>query len=314
MTYDPQVRAFLDKLAKANVRPTCTLTPEQLRRGLKRNTLASQEAIAQVEDKLIAGAEGQIAIRIYRPKKGETLPILLFFHGGGFVMGDLDSHDDLCRKLANGAGCLVVAVDYRLAPEHRFPAAPEDCYAALCWVAANAAHLGGDDRRIAVCGDSAGGSLATIVALMSKERAGPKLLFQLLYYPGTDLRIEAHKDDEEHNSAYFDKRTLDWFNEMYVSSEADRLNPLGSPILANDVRGLPPALIIVAQYDPLRTDGEHYAHKLRDKGVAVQVSYYEGMLHNFLTFNPPFEQAKKAIKEGVNALREAFWGASHSSG
>lgn len=306
MPYDPQVQAYLDRLMSMQARPTYTLTPEQLRRSLKRNTPPSHEPIAQVEDRIIPRLEGDIPIRIYKPRQDGPLPVLLFFHGGGFVMGDLDSHDHLCRRLANGAGCLVVAVDYRLAPEHKFPAAPEDCFSATRWIAANATAIGGDDRRIAVCGDSAGGSLATIVALMARDRGGPLLLFQVLFYPGSDLRIESHSNDEDHNSPFFDKETLDWFNALYINDESDRLNPLGSPILASSLEGLPPALIIVAEYDPLRSDGERYAQRLRDAGVAVRLSYYQGMMHSFLTVNAPFEQAQKALEEATGALRVVF--------
>jgi acetyl esterase len=311
MPYDPQVQDYLNSLARAHTRPTHMLTPEQLRRGLKRNTRASNEPIAQVEDKVIPGPAGDIPIRIYRSRVGEQLPMLLFFHGGGFVMGDLDSHDDLCRRLANGVHCLVVAVAYRLAPEHTFPAAPEDCFAATCWIAEHAATIGGDRQRIAVCGDSAGGSLATIVALMARDRGGPEMIAQVLFYPGTDLRSESHYSDESHNSPFFDKKTLDWFNEFYIKNEADRLNPLGSPLLAADLRSLPPALIIVAEYDPLRTDGERYAQRLRDAHVPVTLSHYPGMIHSFLTIQPPFAQAQKALAEATDALRTAFLPTEH---
>ena len=240
MPYDPQVQAYLDRLMSMQARPTYTLTPEQLRRGLKRNTPPPHEPIAYVEDRIIPQLENDIPIRIYKPRQDGLLPVLLFFHGGGVVMGDLDSHDHLCRRLANGAGCLVVAVDYRLAPEHKFPAAPEDCFNATRWVAANATAIGGDGRRIAVCGDSAGGSLA--------------------------------------------------------------------PILASSLEGLPPALIIVAEYDPLRSDGERYAQRLQDAGVAVRLSHYQGMIHSFLTINAPFEQAQKALEETIDALRVVFFG------
>jgi acetyl esterase len=310
MTYDPQVQAYLEQLANMPARPTRTLTVEQLRRGLKRTTPPSNEPIGQVEDKHIPGTGGDIPIRIYRPytaRQAEILPVLLFFHGGGFVMGNLDSHDNLCRRLANGAGCLLVAVDYRLAPEHKFPAAPQDCFSATCWVASNARSIGGDEQRIAVCGDSAGGSLATIVVLMARDHSGPALLLQVLFYPGTDLRIDSHSNDEEDNSPFFDKETLDWFNALYIRNEADRLNPLGSPLLAASLAGLPPALIIVAQYDPLRTDGERYAQRLRDEGVAVTLSHYEGMIHSFLTINAPFEQAQRAVEQASRALRTAFF-------
>jgi acetyl esterase len=210
----------------------------------------------------------------------------------------------LCRRLTNLTKCIVVSVDYRLAPEHPFPAAPEDCYAATQWVATHAAQFQGDAARIAVGGDSCGGNLATVVALMARDQGGPKLVFQLLMFPGTNFRLNTASMEELGEGYNVTKAQMIWIRNSYVPNEADWTNPLASPLLAPDVSGLPPALIITAEYDPLRDEGEAYGKRLQEAGVPTKVSRYDGMIHDFPDL---FEEpGKQALAEIASALQAAF--------
>ncbi len=261
--------------------------------------------IRHIQDRSIPGPAGSIPVRVYRPSDEAKLPIVVYYHGGGFTFGDLDTHDRLCRILSNRSGATVVSVAYRLAPEHVFPAAVEDAYAALEWAARKGGEISGDPSRIAVAGDSAGGNLAAVVALKSRDLNGPKIVLQVLYYPTinmTDLHTKSWEDFE----GYVLTRALARFNySQYVPVSADRSLPYASPILAPDHRGLPPALIITAGFDPLRDSGEAYARKLADAGVPTHLSRYEGVVHGFLSF-PFVRKADRAIDESAVALREAF--------
>jgi len=262
--------------------------------------------ILHVEDRSIPGPAGIIPVRVYRPSDESKLPIVVYYHGGGFTWGDLDTHDNLCRKLSNRSGAIVVSVAYRLAPEHPFPAAVEDSYAALEWVAQNGAEISGDPGRIAVAGDSAGGNLAAVTAMKSRELEGPKIALQVLFYPGTNMADLHTKSMEEFGEGYFFTRAQIQFNtRQYVPAEADRSLPYASPLLAPDQRGLPPALIITAAFDPLRDSQEAFAQKLVDAGVATRRSRYDGVVHGFLSF-PFVRKADRAIDESAAALREAF--------
>ena len=262
--------------------------------------------ILHVEDRSIPGPLGSIPVRVYRPRDEAKLPIVVYYHGGGFTWGDLDTHDGLCRKLSNRSGAIVVSVAYRLAPEHVFPAAVEDAYAALEWVARNGAEIYGDPSRIAVAGDSAGGNLAAVTALKSRDRNGPKIVLQVLYYPGMNMADLRTKSMEDFAEGYFLTRAQIRFNQaQYVPVAADRSLPYASPLLAPDHRGLPPALIITAGFDPLRDSGEAYARKLADAGVPARLSRYEGVIHGFLSL-PFVRKADRAIDESASALREAF--------
>jgi acetyl esterase len=276
MPLDAQVQAFLEEQAALQLPPFAALTPEQVRAGIAAQVAAERaqnppEPVARVEERTIPGPAGAIPVRIYTPEGTGPFPVLVFFHGGGWVICTLDTHDGLCRALANGAGCVVVSVDYRLAPEHTFPAAPEDCFAATQWVAAHAGELQGDRARLAVGGDSAGGNLTAVVAQMARERGGPALAFQLLIYPAVDLRPDAgYASMQENALGYFlDKPSMDWFAGHYLRGEADRTHVLASPMLAADLRGLPPALVTTAEFDPLRDEGEAYARRLVEAGARL---------------------------------------------
>ena len=306
---DPQAEALLQQMAQMNLPPLHTLTPTQARermRGLAA-LCAAPEAVANVENLRIPGPGGSIPVRIYTPRGDGPFPILVFFHGGGWVICDLDTHDNLCRSLTNRACCVVVSVDYRLAPEHKFPAAVEDAYAATQWVANNAHRINGDPARIAVGGDSAGGNLATVVAIMARDQDGPGLIYQLLIYPPTDVssaNTDSHRNCED--GYFLAKGDGEWFCEQYLNCAADRLNPLVSPLLAPDLGGLPPALVITAEFDALRDEGESYAKRLKKAGVSVKCTRYKGMIHGFMGMDGLLSQARTGIEEASAALREAF--------
>ncbi|WP_328403326.1 alpha/beta hydrolase [Nocardia sp. NBC_00403] len=303
----PQVQAYLDRLAGFNFGELHTFTPEQAREGLRRQIplLGEPEPVAQINNRTIPGPIGPIPIRIYTPSGDAPFPVLVFFHGGGFMLGNLDTHDGLSRSLANGAECIVVSVDYPLSPEHKFPAAPEACFAATKWVADNAASFGGDADRIAVGGDSAGGNLATVVAQMARDNGGPALTFQLLIYPDVDFR-RTNFTIREYAGKYgnVSRDTQHWFMDNYLNNEEEKLDPRVSPLLAPDLSGLPAALIVTAQADALRDEGEQYGHRLEAAGVPATVSRYTGMIHEFVRH--PFDDSKQARIDAAAALEKAF--------
>jgi acetyl esterase len=307
MPLDPQAQAFLDQMVSLRAPQLHTLSPEDARKAfdmLAQLSGLKPEAVAKVEDRLIPGPGGQIPVRFYTPQGRAPFPVLVFFHGGGFVIGSIEFYDEFCRALTNGAGCIVMSVGYRLAPEHKFPAAVEDCYVATKWVAVNAKAMGGDSMRIAAGGDSAGGNLAAVVALMARDKGTVPLVLQLLLYPATDLAHDTLSTQENANDYFLTRDDMFWFRSLYLSSDADRNNPYASPLRAQDLHGLPPALVITAEYDPLRDEGEAYATRLREAGVTVVCTRYNGMIHGFLSL--PFDQGKKGRQEVTAALRSAF--------
>lgn len=307
MPLDSQVQAYLERLAAFKLPPIHTLVPEQLRQGMRMQLaqLGAPEPIAHVADRMIPGPVAMLPIRIYTPEGSGPFPILVFFHGGGFVLGDLDTHDGICRCLANRACCLVVSVAYPLAPEHKFPAAPMACYAATQWVARYAAAFNGDASRIALGGDSAGGNLTAVVAQMARDQGGPALVFQLMIYPDTDFR-RATPSVEAYAGRYGNLTREDhaWFTNHYLNSLEEMEHPQASPLLAPSLRGLPPALIITAEYDTLRDEGERYGQRLKEAVVPVTVIRYYGMIHEFV--RQPFDQSKQALDECAAALQAAF--------
>jgi acetyl esterase len=306
MPLDPQVKALLDMtkglLSFSELSPDAARKQSSEMRALRN---AQPPAVAHVEDRRIPGPAGSIPTRIYTPSGNGPFPVLVYYHGGGFVIGDLESHDGVCRQLTNGAGCVTVAVDYRLAPEAKFPAAVDDCYAATRWVSEHAAQLNADPNRLAVGGDSAGGNLAAVISTMARDRKTPKIVFQLLIYPATDITCAApsHKTNTEYILTPADIR---WFMGHYLRSDDDRRNPLASPLFTASFKGLPPAMIITAEFDPLRDEGEDYGRKLREAGVPVQVSRYEGMVHGFISMSDMIDKGKAGIAEAAAALKTAF--------
>ncbi|WP_328388534.1 alpha/beta hydrolase [Nocardia sp. NBC_00416] len=303
----PQVQAYLERISRAGFAELHTFTPEQAREGLRRQIplLGEPEPVAAIEDRVISLAGHQVPIRIYTPAGVAPLPVLVFFHGGGFVVGDLDTHDGLCRSLANGAAAIVVSVGYPLAPEHKFPAAVDVCFAATQWVAGHADGFGADGNKIAVAGDSAGGNLAAVVTHMARDLGGPPLAFQLLIYPDTDFR-RSNVSIREFAGRYgnITRAGQHWFMDNYLRGDEEKLDPRVSPLLATDHSGLPPALVITAEYDALRDEGEEYAAALDRAGVPVEVRRYPGMIHEFMRH--PFEVSAAARSEAAAALRKAF--------
>jgi acetyl esterase len=262
--------------------------------------------VAAVKDLEVPGPAGGIPVRVYRPSEESDLPVLVYLHGGGWAICSIETHDVTCRELANGAGCVVVSVEYRLAPEHRFPAAVEDCYAALGWVAGHAASLGGDPARLAVGGDSAGGNLAAVVALLARERGGPRLCHQLLVYPITDHAFDTTSYRENAEGPLLTRETMRGFWGLYLAREEDGRNPLASPLRAPDLAGLPSAHVITAEYDPLRDEGEAYAKRLAAAGVPVVQRRYDGMIHGFFGFTAQIDRAGEAVADAARELRRGF--------
>jgi acetyl esterase len=262
----------------------------------------------EVKNITIPGPESELPAIYYRPSDASDLPILVFFHGGGYVIGSPTTHDAVCRHLCVLARCIVISVDYRLAPEHKFPAAPQDAYAATCWVVENAASLGGDPANVAVGGDSAGGNLSAGVCLAAKNAGGPNLVYQLLIYPGTDM-TESFPSHKSFGQNYLLTASLiGWFHKNYMDPESDLTNWQASPLHASDHSGLPPAFVLTAGFDPLQDEGKAYAEKLKVAGVDVTYSHYEGMLHGFITQPGLLDKAIDAINECAELLRSAFKG------
>ena len=311
MALDPQVEIILGLAKKANLPEIWQLTPDQGREQYltRVNKMKFSEPIFRTEDRRIAGPGSDLPIRIYTPreiKTAEKLPVLTWFHGGGFVIGSLETHDSVCRMLANQADCIVVAVDYRLAPESKFPAAVEDCQAALKWVALHAVEFGGDASCIAVGGDSAGANLATVIAILARDAAHPKLAFQLLIYPCTAPEPETASHHKFKEGYVLTRNSITWFYRQYLRTGKDVNDFRFAPLLLDDLSELPPSLIIVAGFDPLRDEGVEYARKLIEAGNRVRLSNYEGMVHGFYLMGGAVDAARRAVTESADAMREAF--------
>jgi acetyl esterase len=308
MPVDPQAQALLDQFAALGGQPLSSMSVPDARRAME--VLSSMRAapppIQSAVDRRIAGPAGEIPLRIYTPAAPAPLPLLVYFHGGGWVLGGIETHDGICRELANGAGCVVVSVDYRLAPEHKFPAAAEDCYAATHWAAAHAAELGADAKRLAVGGDSAGGNLAAVVPQMARDRGGPPIIFQLLIYPATDAAFDTPSYRDNADGYLLTTGDMRWFWNHYLNSAADAANAVASPLRAKHLTGLPAALVITAEFDPLRDEGEQYARRLEDAGVPARLTRYDGMIHGFFGMSSMMDKAKAAVQEACANLRLAF--------
>ena len=307
----PQVVAVLERAARSGLPLYSEVSPFVARRIYRdtRGALSlAPPPVAEARLLLMPGPDGPMALRAYRPqgaRKDEVLPALVYFHGGGWVIGDLDTHDVVCRQLANGARCAVFSVDYRLAPEYRFPACVDDCVAATRWIAAQAKTLAIDPSRIAVGGDSAGGNLATVVALAARE-AGPKLCFQLLVYPATDQRMGFPSIRNNGEGYLLTKKGMEYFRGHYLPQEKDWLDWRASPSLAESVAGLPPAYLLTAGFDPLVDEGRAYAERMTKEGVAVEYKEYEDMVHGFLLFGGALDTANAAVEGCSVALKKAF--------
>ena len=310
-TLHPQAKALLELIERNGLPPTHTLSPDEARRFYRERRSYTQPTppeVASVAELQADGPAGAIPVRLYRPRgsdAGTVLPLLVYFHGGGWVIGDLDTHDTLCRELANGAGCAVASVDYRLAPEHRFPAAVDDCIAATRWLRRHAGALQLDATRLAVGGDSAGGNLAAVVAIAARDAGDPPIRFQLLIYPATDMRRGAPSHTTNGQGYLLTRDTIAYFCGHYMG-EASEADWRASPLLREDLFGLPPALVITAGYDPLRDEGLAYAQRLSEAGnLATQVCF-ERQIHGFITMGRVIDEANDAVAISALKLRGAL--------
>jgi acetyl esterase len=307
MPLDPEAEAVLSVMGAVGEIDPFQLQPEQLRAAFAQMPgEASGPELPRVEMHEVPGPAGPIPVRVYTPPGDGPHPALVYFHGGGWVLCGLDTHDATCRELAVGAGCVVVSVDYRLAPEAKFPAAPEDCYAATVWTLKEAEHLGIDPRRIAVGGDSAGGNLAAVVSLLCRDRRGPELVHQLLIYPVTSHAFDTPSYQQNGKGYFLSAGMMRWFWHHYLPDEAEGANPLASPLRAEDLRGLPSATVLTAEYDPLRDEGRAYAERLEAAGVTTRYTNYPGVFHGFFAMTNEIPRARAAVDETCRALREAF--------
>jgi acetyl esterase len=309
MPVDPQIQALLDLRAKLPALHTLSVADARAQMTARDIPGLRRPEVASVVNRDMQGPGGSLRLRIYTPMGENPFPLMVFFHGSGFVVCDLDTHDGLCRNLCAGSGCVVVSVDYRLAPEHKFPAAPDDCLAATRWVAANASALGGDVGRIVVAGDSAGGNLAAVTALRARDEGGPKLIGQLLIYPVTDYFQPGTPSMTENAEGFgLTRDGMIWFWNHYVRSAGDGVHPHASPLRAATLAGLPPALVVTAQYDPLRDEGESYAEALAKAGVAVEMKRWDGMNHGFFFFPGIVDKATQAVDAACDWVRHVTRG------
>lgn len=308
MPLDPQAHRVIEAMAALNLKPVEESTPAEARESIRTRTaaLGPFPDVAAVVDHRVPVSGGEITVRAYSPDGPGPHPALVYYHGGGWVIGDLYTHDGLCRSITNAARCAVLSVDYRLAPESKYPVAVEDSYAALLWIVANAERLGIDRRRMAVGGDSAGGNLATVMALMARDRTGPRLALQVLIYPVTDHDLDTRSYRENATGYILTREGMRWFWNHYLASEAQGREPYASPLRAASLAGLPPALVITAEYDPLCDEGEAYAARLRDAGVPVTLTRYPGMFHGFVRLTNVLDKARTALDEIASSVQKAF--------
>lgn len=307
MPLHPEYQALLNQMNEAEGPALTEMSPtagREMYRAMQPE--APDLEVGQMEELSIPGPAGDIPIRIYSPKGVGPFPMTLMFHGGGWVIGDLVTADLQSREICNGAESIVISVDYRLSPEHKFPAAAEDCYAATKWASEHAEKLNGDKARIAVAGDSAGGNLAAVVSQMARDQSGPSIAFQLLVYPVTDGSSFTTPSYQQNADGYMlTTESMHWFWNHYAES-ADRLSPYASPMLADDLSQLPACFIMTAEFDPLRDEGEKYGKLLRDAGVPTSVKRYDGFIHGFFAHTRLIPATRGAMEEACLALREAF--------
>ncbi len=311
-TLDPDIKALLEEMKANNVPSFEELSIAEAREAARESseTLSgTKETVHQIYDtKIDLDDGGSIPVRVYIPNEGGNLPALVYYHGGGWVICDLDTHDNICRTLCKEAECVVVSVHYRHAPEYKFPTAVIDANTALKWVASQCSNLNIDRNRIAVGGDSAGGNLAAVVSILNRDEGRIPICFQLLVYPVTDLSYMDNQSYNHYETGYFlSKPMMEWFKGLYLKDDQDAYSTMASPLLAGDLSHLPPALVITAEFDPLRDEGELYARKLHDAGVNVQCTRYNGMLHPFWGMASVTSQATEAHLEAASSLKSVFY-------
>ena len=312
MPVHPVFREMLDQFGAQPPPDATGLTIQDQRKaadGMMPGLVALSEEgpeVAEVRDRVVPGPHGEFPVRVFTPEGTGPFPVYVYFHGGGWWMGNIAVTESECRHIVRDVGCVVVSVDYHLAPEHKFPIPVDDCYAATTWVVEHAAELAIDAERVAVGGGSAGGNLAAAVALMARDRSGPKLLLQVLDVPVTDSRMKTPSMEENAQGYLFTKEAAQQAWDCYLRGPDDARNPYASPAFAEDLSGLPPALVLTAEYDPLRDEGEEYGRRLQAAGVSATVSRYDGMIHGFTLFTKVLPAAREGRAEVIVALRRAF--------
>ena len=306
----PQIVKAIEIMRQIGMKPIESMSPEEARRQMEETAKSRKAAplpVARVENRTIPGPAGDIPIRLYWPEAAGTVPAIAYYHGGGHVIGSLDTHDLIARNLCHGAEALVMSVDYRMGPEHRFPAAVEDSFAALDWLHANAARLGADPERLGVHGDSAGGNLAAVVALMARDRGAPKLRLQSLVYPVADYTLSAASYETfAEGYGLLTRGAMQWFQRHYLRTPDDALDWRASPLKAASHAGTAPAIVIAAECDVLHDEGAAYAEALRRSGVPVEHREYPGMIHAFFGMAPGVDDAMNAQRAVAAAFRRAF--------
>ncbi|MDM5247896.1 alpha/beta hydrolase [Lysinibacillus sp. G4S2] len=303
---DPQAKVFLDTLKGRPSNSTLTVEENRAKNKELRKLAGPTESVAEVRDYMIPVEGGEIGLRIYKPEGEGLFPIFIYIHGGGWVLGDLETVDVPCRNIVNKANCIVVSVDYRLAPEHKFPTPLMDCYAAAKWVFEHAHELNGDSEKIAVGGDSAGGNLAAAVTMMARKSGEFNFVSQVLIYPVVDFSFNTDSYKENGKDYFLTYESMVWFSQAYLEKETDKGNIYAAPLLAEDLTKLPPALVITAEYDPLRDEGLAYAERLKSAGVPVTSTCYKGMIHGFFWMSGILEQGKEAVNEVATYLANNF--------
>ena len=312
MTLDPGAQRVLEMVANSGLPKYEDVDPATARTLYSKGRAVMQpdpQEVAETRDLSAPGPAGPIPLRLYRPigsSPEDVLPVLIYYHGGGFVIGDIETHDGVCRHLANASKCAVISVHYRLAPEHKFPAAVEDAFATAQWVADQERSLNLDTSRIAVGGDSAGGNLSTVVCLLARDAGQPKIAFQMLLYPGTDLSMSLPSQQRLAEGYLLTKYNQRWFLDHYTRSEEDKADWRASPLRAPSLKGLPPAYIMTAGYDPVSDDGIVYGERLQKEGVQVAMRHFENQIHGFLTMGRIIPDSAVALDEAGAALRKAL--------
>ena len=306
MPLDPQIVKVMESVAALGLPPANTVSPDEARANARNRPRAPGPEVAKVENRNIPSTDGEVPVRIYTPEGNGPFPILAWYHGGGWVVGDLESADATARDLCVGGECVVVSVDYRLAPDAKFPGPANDCWAATTWAVENAVSINGDASRLAVGGDSAGGNIAAAMCLMAADQGGPEIALQLLIYPVTDVDFTTVSYDDNAEGYGLTKVTMEWYWDHYLESMADASNPYAAPLQAKSLAGQPPALVITAEYDPLRDEGEAYAKRLSEAGVATTATRYDGVIHGFFNMNAVVDKSQQAVDEASAALRNAF--------
>jgi acetyl esterase len=307
MPLAPAARTMIDQLEAGGGPALWEMSPDDARSlSAVMGAMDQPPEVAKVEDRVIPGPAGDLPVRIYTPDAPAPRPVIAFFHGGGFVICSVETHDGLARRLANALGAVVVSVEYRLAPEARWPAAAEECYAATQWVHEHAADLDADPARLIVAGDSAGGNLAAVVSLMAREQGGPPITSQVLVYPVIDAACDAPSYTENAEGYFLTAPGMHWFWAHYLGPDGDGAHQNASPIRAGDLSGLPPTVVITAEFDPLRDEGEAYAEALQAAGVPVVARRYDGMIHGFVSMPMLFPEADDAVARIADAVQESF--------